>query len=96
MPWPEEVVRDQVVRLIVQAAVEERRRKLIAPLAGLRDARELLNPRQPSRVFYLWSHPLTVKRLSANFPEGHRTGVISCDIPLANRTSWFCPGMTLR
>src|SRR5262249_15032381 len=53
MAWPQEVAWNQVVRLIVQAAVEERSGKFISPLAVLGKARELLNPRHPSRVFYL-------------------------------------------
>jgi hypothetical protein len=53
MPWPEETFWDQVVRLIVQAAVEERSGKLVPPIAPRRDSCELLNPCQPSRVFYL-------------------------------------------
>jgi hypothetical protein len=96
MPWPEEACWDQVVRLIVQAAVEERSGKFVPPTMARGSYCELLNPCQPSRVFYLCSHPLTVKRLSANFPDGHSTGVISWESPLANRTSWFCSGTMVR
>ena len=87
MPWSEETLWDQVVRLIVQAAMEERSWKVASPVVGRSDSCELLNPCQPSRVFYLCSHPFTVKRLSANFPDGHLTGVISWESPLANKTS---------
>jgi hypothetical protein len=53
MSWPEEVFWDQVVRLIVQPAMEERSGKLVPPIVARRDSCELLNPLQPSRVFYL-------------------------------------------
>jgi len=53
MPWPEETFWDQVVRLIVQAAMEERSGKFVPPIAGCRDSCDLLNPCQPSPVFYL-------------------------------------------
>jgi hypothetical protein len=51
--WPEETLWDQMVRLIVQAAVEERSGKVLAPILARGSYRELLNPRQPSRVFHL-------------------------------------------
>ncbi len=51
MPWPEETLWDQVVRLIVQAAVEERSGEMVALSKTHRDTCEPLDPCQPSCVF---------------------------------------------
>jgi len=51
--WPEEAFWHQMVRLIVQAAVEERSGKLVLPIITRGCDCELLNPCQPSFVFYL-------------------------------------------
>jgi len=51
--WREEAFWHQMVRLIVQAAVEERSGKFVSLIVARRCDRELLNPRQPSRVFHL-------------------------------------------
>ena len=48
---------------------------------------EPIHPLQPSCVFYLWNHPFTVNRLSANALEGHSTRVISCVKELGKTTS---------
>jgi hypothetical protein len=42
-----------MVRLIVQAAVEERSGQFIFPIVARRCDCELLNPRQPNRVVHL-------------------------------------------
>jgi hypothetical protein len=51
--WPEEAFWHQMVRLIVQAAVEERSGKFVLPIVARWCDCELLNPCQPSVVFYL-------------------------------------------
>jgi hypothetical protein len=51
--WPEEPLWDQMVRLIVQPAVEERSGKFISPIRARGSYCELLNPCQPCRVFHL-------------------------------------------
>ena len=51
--WREETFWHQMVRLIVQAAVEERSGKFVSPDHGSRVLCESLNPRQPSRVIHL-------------------------------------------
>jgi hypothetical protein len=53
VPWPEETFWDQVIGLIVQAAMEERSRKFVLPDIARRSYRKLLNPCQPSQVFHL-------------------------------------------
>jgi hypothetical protein len=53
MPWSEETFWDQVVRLIVQAAMEERSGKFVSSIVTRRESCEPLNPCQPSCVFYL-------------------------------------------
>ena len=51
--WSEKTFWHQMVRLIVQAAMEERSGKFVSPIVARRCYRELLNPCQPSRVFHL-------------------------------------------
>jgi hypothetical protein len=51
--WSEEKDWNQMVRLIVQAAVEKRSRKFVSLIKARRCYCELLNPRQPSCVFHL-------------------------------------------
>jgi len=51
--WSEEAFWHQMVRLIVQAAVEERSGKFDSPIGARGCNCELLNPCQPSRVFHL-------------------------------------------
>jgi hypothetical protein len=51
--WSEETFWDQMVRLIVQAALEERSGKVVSPIVPRRYDCELLNPWQPSCVFHL-------------------------------------------
>jgi hypothetical protein len=52
-PWPEETFWYQVVRRIVQAAVEERSGSYVLPTLARGCDCELLNPCQPSPIFYL-------------------------------------------
>ena len=51
--WSEKTFWHQMVRLIVQPAMEERSGKFILPIMARGCDRELLNPCQPSRVVYL-------------------------------------------